>query len=255
MGGAGSLYSVLDYADSSLQDTSNSLASEPSRVLHMECSRCFAVKSNTNTPLYVNGAFRSVFCQGCKHSTNAKLWQCLCGHPWFRCTRHSAVGFSILRAHNHGTIRSATAANLVVPEAGAGVPVHKVRRRCIPDDHDKPSTFDAQRPTRKRKRTLSALDAVDRIRLARANPFDVSLGPAYPPQAGTLRPITASNSSASPTAPIRSWERCSGASNSSAGRGTLQLSLSPTPRPEDGGVHWGAQQPVNTARTPGGSTG
>ena len=164
-------YSVAELADSSTQDASSSLASEPSRVLHMECSRCSAIKSNTNTPLYANGAFRSVFCQGCKRSTNAKLWLCLCGHPWFRCTRHSAIGFSILRAHNPGTIRSASDASLLVPEAGVGVPVRKARRRCIPDDRDSSSTFVAQHPTRKRGRTPSALDAVDRIRQARANPF------------------------------------------------------------------------------------
>ena len=231
-------YSIAELADSSAQDASSSLASEPSRVLHMECSRCSAIKSNTNTPLYANGAFRTVFCQGCKRSTNAKLWLCLCGHPWFRCTRHSAIGFSILRAHNPGTIRSASDASLLVPEAGVGVPVRKARRRCIPDDRDSSSTFVAQHPTRKRGRTPSALDAVDRIRQARANPFDASLGSAYLPHVDTLRPLASH--------PVRP--------SSSAGRGTMQFSLSPTPRLEDGGAELG-EKPVSTARTLGGSTG
>ena len=219
-------HSVFTNADSFMQVPSSSSASEPSRVLHMECSRCHAIKSNTNTRLFVNGAFRSVFCQGCKHSTNAKLWQCLCGHPWYRCTKHSAIGFSILRAHRPSITRSALAADLVVPEAGVGVPVRKVKRRRIPDDADLPSTFNAQRVSRKRGRTPSALDAIDRIRLARAHPFDASLS-----SASTFN-----------------------STNSRAGRGSMQLSLSPTPGSEDGGSELTGKSAGST-RTPGGPTG
>ena len=152
----------------------HSLASEPARVLHLECPKCNAIKSIDSTPLYANGHFRFVFCRGCKHSTCSKQWQCLCGHAWFRCPIHSATGFSFVRAPKSAVVRDASSAGLARPEAGVGV-FSQTKRRRMPDDSDKISTFASRRPTRKRARSPTALESLERIRSARANP----LGPSF----------------------------------------------------------------------------
>ena len=164
---------IAESSESFVSTPTHSLASEPARVLHIECPKCCAVKCIDKTPLFADGQFRLVFCRGCKHSPCSKLWQCLCGHPWFRCPVHSATGFSFCRARKSAVVRGASSAGHARPEAGVGVPGVLTKRRRMPDDSDKPFSFDPKRKPRKRVRSPTAVESWERIRSARAHPLDL----------------------------------------------------------------------------------